>query len=86
MNPEEPAKSGVLKTTGVAISIAIGLLLFYVLSSGPVTKLVTSVDCLKPGKHFVDELYFPLGYAAHRCQPFQKLILWYVLDVWQVKP
>jgi hypothetical protein len=55
--------------------------LVYVLSVGPAERLYTNGILPSP----LHEVYYPLWLAAEECGWFDKILLWYVHDVWHAK-
>jgi len=50
----------------------------YVLSAGPVTKMVES----HPLPSGLRNVYDPLAWVACHCPPLERFLYWYMADVW----
>ena|SRR6516225_119949 len=55
----------------------------YVLSTGPVCKLV-DLGIIRQSSAF-DRFYYPLALLVRNSPPAQKLFRWYIEDVWKSK-
>ncbi len=90
MNPDanRPQENGGdnRKAAGWIVATAIGLPLLYVLSVGPAARVYG--ECNRTfgwsGKYdpIMDAVYAPIVYLVKNTKAGEKIIMWYVIDVW----
>jgi hypothetical protein len=81
-NPTEPRSNLRLKVVWITAGV-ITLIFVYFLTFGPVMKLL---DRGKISKNQVATVYLPVLILADKSQVFNKVLDWYVTDVWHVGP
>lgn len=85
-DPAQPESTGTQEETSSSRAFPwlwVGaFLLFYPLSAGPAIRLWDAHILTKQALW----VYAPLGVICQHCGPAEKLMSWYVEDVWQFKP
>ena len=78
------AKSGLSRAAAWVVGTAILLPVFYVLSTGPVLKLVVTVPALDRNFESILAVYAPLDYVYRQSEPVREFLDWYI-HLWGVK-
>ena len=73
---DKPRRSGF----GKLFSLAVSLLIFYVLSTGPIAKLV---EAERISANDVRRVYAPLVWLINNFPPAERFFDWYLKDVWK---
>ena len=79
-NEQKPADKPRRSGFGKLLSLAGSLLIFYVLSTGPIAKLV---EAERISASDVRRLYAPLVWLIKNFPPAERFFDWYLKDVWK---
>ena len=75
---DKPRRSG----CGTLIWLVGSLLVFYVLSTGPIAK---RVETKRISSSDLRRVYAPLGWLNENFPPAERFFNWYLKDVWKIR-